>query len=301
MLALVGVGHVGMLLAKVLEGDLDEFVLGVGGQALTARAVQDMVVLTLRLLLGIWAHGAKGNACVTNVPPCPTAPLRVSSMSELEFILPCPAPGSGSYRYTLNGEPTEVEEHFEVAATKGGWRLESTRTAPGSTRLHAEASGTGDRDSTCTLTFSSDEIAETIALYELAGGSLTVSMNGEAPRAIEADVYGAAVLSPLLRVFQGPTVAETIRAGGRRPVLIPRLDPGDPASLLTPLVEIRTAEPLGAEAVGEGEEETLWRHCRYVGGNYDDQADFWLDERDRLVRYRFPQAEDQLWEVELVE
>jgi hypothetical protein len=222
-------------------------------------------------------------------------------MPELEFILPCPAPGSGSYRYTLNGKATEVEEHFEVTRTDRGWTLQSTRTAPGSTRLHAEAEGTDDRDSTCTLSFRSDTIEETNAVYELVGGQLAVSMNRQARRGIEADVVGVAVLSPLLRVFQGPTVAETIRAGGRRPVLIPRLDPGEPASLLTPLVEIRTAERLGVEAVGDGDDETLWRRCRYLGGNYDDRADFWLDERDRLVRYRFPQSEDQLWEVELLE
>ena len=35
------------------------------------------------------------------------------------------------------------------------------------------------------------------------------------------------------------------------------------------------------------------------GGSYDDAADFWLDDHDRLARYRFPQAPGQVWEVTL--
>ncbi|MGI9578393.1 MAG: hypothetical protein ACR2OH_09355 [Microthrixaceae bacterium] len=220
-------------------------------------------------------------------------------MPDLEFALPKPASGSGRYDYLLNGEATGVEESFDVVGDDGGWQLTSVRTAPGGTELRADVSATGDRDATCTLSFRSEEIDRITAEYTLANGALSVAMNEAEPSVVTAEVLGAAVLSPLLRVFQGPTVAATIRVGGRRPVVIPRLDPTDAATLLTPTVDIRTAEPLGVDAVGTGDEEVPWRHCRYVGGNYDDSADFWLDDADRLVRYRFPQSPEQLWEVEL--
>ena len=197
--------------------------------------------------------------------------------------------------------------------TEPGWRRASksavTSTA-GSSRhcgqrrarpsYAAEVTGKGDRDATCTLSFESAEIPATTAVYALVDGSLSLSMNDSDPSAVTADVLGSAVLSPLLRVFQGPTVAATVRAGGRRPILIPKLDPSVPETLLTPSVDLRTAERLGIEVVGSGDDEVPWRHCRYVGGDSDDDADFWLDDHDRLVRYRFPQTPDELWEVDLI-
>lgn len=221
-------------------------------------------------------------------------------MSELEFILPKPANGAGSYTYRVNGEETGVEESFEIGGDENTWQLTSVRTAPGSTELRAEVTGHGDRNATCTLSFESAEIPTITAAYTLSDGVLSLAIDDAEPTAVASDALGSAVLSPLLRVFQGPTVAATIRAGGRRSILIPKLDPSDPETLLTPSIDLRTAERLGVEAVDSGDEEVPWRHCRYVGGNYDDNADFWLDDHDRLVRYRFPQTEDELWEVDLV-
>jgi hypothetical protein len=84
-------------------------------------------------------------------------------------------------------------------------------------------------------------------------------------------------------------------------VVVPALDPADPDALLTPTVQTRRAGRRGVEAPDPSATHPGLRHCSYVGGNYTEDADFWLDERDRLVRYRFPQAPDELWEIELTE
>jgi hypothetical protein len=215
-----------------------------------------------------------------------------------DVLLPRPAPGSGRYHYALNGSPSGVEESFEVTGDDRHWSVTSVRTAPGGVELTVGVEAYGALDATCTVDFRTGDV-ERFAEYRLRDGALAVALDGSRPEAVTGEGRHTAVLSPLMRVFQGPAIAETMRGGGRRPVVIPALDPADRDALLAPVVELRTAVRLGVEAVGEAEDEVLWRHCRYVGGNYDDAADFWLDDRDRLVRYRFPQRPGQLWEVEL--
>lgn len=208
--------------------------------------------------------------------------------------LPRPATGSGTYRYRLNGNDTEVTETFEVSGDATS--VFSERRAPGGTMLVANVEADDLVNARCHLTFRSDALEPVIAEYRLEAGRLTARQSSGVTTEEALDVHG--ILSPLLRVFQGPAIAAVIRTGGECPVVIPALDPSAPDELLSPTVQLRRAERLGTEVGDDG--ATPLRHCRYLGGNYDDTAEFWLDDHDRLVRYRFPQGPDQLWEVDLV-
>jgi len=219
-------------------------------------------------------------------------------MTDPRLELPRPAPGAGTYRYLLNGEVTPVTEEFEVP-TDPAEAIRSVRRAPGGVELSVVAEPNGADDADVLVTFHSDSVSEVTARYVLADGRLTVHLHDSTGATSTKEMEAAdGVLSPLLRVFQGPTIAHAIRLGGQCVVALPDItDPEDPARLLQPVMEMRRADRLGVET-GTG---TVLRHCSYVGGNYDDDAGFWLDERDRLVRYRFPQGPEQLWEVELDE
>ena len=214
--------------------------------------------------------------------------------------LPLPAEGSGTYTYLHNGEPSGVTESFEV--TDGGRQVRSERRAPDGVRLAAEARLSDDTNGQCRLSIEGGALPAVQVLYMLTAGRLRVRHMADG-RFVDAefDPGGDAVISPLLRVFQGQSIAATIAAGGEARVVVPALDPADPDSLLTATVQTRRAGRRGVEAPDPSAEHPGLRHCSYVGGNYTEDADFWLDERDRLVRYRFPQSSDELWEIELTE
>lgn len=218
-------------------------------------------------------------------------------------LLPLPAPGAGTYRYLRNGEPTGVQESFDVPADPAA-PLHSERRAPGGVRLRVEVTQDGPADAGCVLHFRSDAlvaggIAEVVAEYRLEGGHLVVTRtvgSHSSREVVESSEH--AVLSPLLRVFQGPAIAACLATADSLDVIVPDLTaPDDPGHLLAPLVQRRRAERRGVELVETDGGPVLWRHCAYVGGNYDDTADFWLDDRDRLVRYRYPESPDSVWEV----
>lgn len=238
---------------------------------------------------------------------------------RLTVQLPQPASGSGRYRYLLNGEPTEVEETFSVPADRKQ-PTTSRRTAPGGVVLSASATWSEAMSASISLSFISDSSPPVQVEYELTDGHLRA--RGTESRPLDLGSLRAtptvgssfdAILSPLLRVFQGPTIAEVLHSGGASLVIVPALDPTNSETLLEPRLQYRTANVTGSEPITEqssssrkvGADASTFadgqlRKCSYVGGNYDDSAEFWLDIRDRLVRYVFPQAGD-IWEVRLDE
>ena len=234
------------------------------------------------------------------------------------MTLPIPTAGNGEYLYRCNGEPTAVHETFEVSHGSPGGRLghddgtrrpavyvQSERTAPGGVQLRVSVELGDTRNARCELSYRDDSGANRRCFYTIVDGSLEVTSEpapgvaatSEPVRCgpLPSDAPGppsppASVLSPLLRVFQGPAIAALIGAGGHGTVIVPALDPDVVDTLLSPTVQTRNAAEL---------EPGPLRRCSYEGGNYDDAAEFWLDESDRLVRYLFPQSPTQLWEVTL--
>ena len=132
------------------------------------------------------------------------------------IFLPPPVVGSGEYHYRLNGEPTGIRETFEVAGDEGGTTW-SERRATGGVVLLVEIDQTDAHHARCRLRFRSDQVDPVVVDYALVDGRLTTHRESERPRpanrtALQVD--GDAVLSPLLRVFQGPAISATVRSGG---------------------------------------------------------------------------------------
>lgn len=222
-----------------------------------------------------------------------------TQFSDSTVRLPLPADGSGTYTYLRNGEPSGITETFEVSGD--GTQVRSKRTSPDGATISAEVRISDETNGQVRLSIEGGELPTVQAMYMLTIGQLRVRHMADGNyEDSEVDPGGDAVLSPLLRVFQGPAIAATILSG-EATVVVPALDPGDPESLLTPSIQTRRAERLGVEAPDPSSEHPGLRHCRYVGGNYDDDAEFWLDDRDRLVRYHFPESDGTLWEVGLTE
>ncbi len=206
--------------------------------------------------------------------------------------LAVPAPGSGSYDYLLDGSPSGVTETFRVSSDgpTAPWELESVRRAPGGVVLRVQGSGAGALEGTIEIRFESDESELREVGYVFERGMLSVVLDGQRdPVATDRE----AVLSPLMRVFQGPAIGALLEVGGHGEVVVPALDPTDPVKLLLPTVEVRRAEATSTESDGT-------RRCNYIGGNYDAAASFWIDPVDRLVRYVFDQG-DRRWDVRLAE
>jgi hypothetical protein len=111
-----------------------------------------------------------------------------------------------------------------------------------------------------------------------------------------------AVISPLMRIFLGPAIRQVAERGqgGPIPVLVPYLEnPRDTARLLGPAFDTRQASLQGEETIvlhGRGVRAERWR---YLGNRYDEQSQFWLDADGLLLRYRFQQAADLVWEAKL--
>jgi hypothetical protein len=190
----------------------------------------------------------------------------------------------GSYRYWRNGETVPLHESFVVDGTS----VRGVRVQPGGAHMEVEA------------TLDDDGLVESFSLvwrhegeghvlsrtvsYARRGSVIDVMVDGE-PATL--DVPDDALLFPLLRVFQGPLIVAIALAGTvGRSVVIPDLHAlTDPARLLRPTVEVRTARRLAEPVHGE---DALYT---YEGRVYDAEARFWIDATNALTSYRFPQAE----------
>lgn len=189
-------------------------------------------------------------------------------------------PLSGRYRYQLNGEPVAIDERFEIAADG---HISSTRETPSGVRITVDAHPSL-LDFAVTMAYPGATIE---ANYEIDADEVRCTRGAAVER---AERPSDLVISPILRVFQGPAIRSTASAGadGSASVLVPWIyDPNNRDRLLGLNIEQRRAF---VEDDGS---------YRYVGGNYDDTARFWLDDNGLLTRYVWHQSDSHRWEVRL--
>lgn len=171
----------------------------------------------------------------------------------------------GVYRYWRDGKMQDVVEPWELVRNAEGWLLTGQRKVNGQTALGVEAQYLGPLCTAMRLTWLSNKPA----------------------RHAELQATEDALLFPLLRAAAGPLLP--LLAGGPRTVLLPDIRDPRSAGFLEPLRSVRHARLL---------DEHSW-HYRYYGGEYGEAgADYWLDARGVLARYRWasPQGE---WEARL--
>jgi hypothetical protein len=191
----------------------------------------------------------------------------------------------GGYRYWRNDESVPLAESFVI----DGASVRGVRDQPGG--AHMEVAATLNEEglvNSFELRWThggEGHVPSRTVTYERRGSGIDVTVDGVAERLAVAD---DALLFPLLRVFQGPLIVAIASSGANgRTVVIPDLHAlTDPARLLQPTVEVRTARRI---EVAADEADALYT---YEGRVYDGDARFWINEDTRaLTSYRFPQAE----------
>ena len=221
---------------------------------------------------------------------------------------------SGVYVYFLNDQPTGVTEPWNIHHQPDGLyctRVErNARTAFGTTILVEAFSQTPlatdglQRFTVEQYNANHAATSDVRAEYLFANQFVTVarSVNGQAMATEEIALPENTVVSPLMRVFLGPVIRQVLARGNGQPVpvLVPSLEQMlDPATLLRPLFDYRQAALLGNEDIEVDARLLPTQRFQYLSNHYDAQSQFWLDETNMLLRYRFHQSPEQIWDTRL--
>ncbi len=212
-------------------------------------------------------------------------------------------PESGSYHYFLNGEKTAVEEDWSIEPLPGGECLVRSSRRAGGIEISVEARRVADELLGCQVRWQSVNGPDLFAIYELRPDVLRVTVEGPGAECEELELPVGSpgqqpLLAPLMRVYAGPVIASLLARGGEGTVIVPDIsNPGDPSTLLRPLVSVRSARLLLAETLRYEGREYRCQCCEYLGDPYSEGARFWLADDQRLVRYQWQQAPDKLWDV----
>ncbi len=197
----------------------------------------------------------------------------------------------GRYVYFLNGERTDIREHWQVDAAPSGRRIRSERIAYGTT-LSVDAHETDGALTRFDVRLQTG-VHDIHAAYRLDGLDvhLTRSLNGLS--SVHHQQAGAPFIAvPVLRVFTGAVILRLAALGRPGQVLIPwLLDPSQTGRLLLPHFDTRRARRLE-----HGPDGDLYE---YVGEQYDETARFWVNAQGLLSRYTWQQG-SQHWDVLLL-
>ena len=216
-----------------------------------------------------------------------------------------PEVSSGSYEYLLNGESTPIGESWtREALADSQERWSSTRSAPG-VELSVQASVRDGSVHAFDVNWQAAGADVIRAHYALNDDHLRYQRwQSDVATDIE-DIplpgEGIRVLSPLMRVFTGPVIAQLLQGGGEGTVILPAIgEPENTQELLRPQISQRQARVLQAQARLElGAGSRACRVVEYQGDQYAAGTQFWLDDDDLLLRYTWQQSPTQLWDVRL--
>lgn len=189
---------------------------------------------------------------------------------------------NGSYIYTLNGQPTNIVETFEI----NGNHIHSERTAFGVT-MRVDAVLEDDR----VMQFQIDYGEDVSAKYTVHGWGVEVERVRAGKRLVEQkQIEGRFEAFPLMRIFMGRVIRQIESVAGQKiQIVVPWIfDPKNEEMFLSAHVDWRSAKRLDGDLY------------QYVGENYDETAKFWVDVRGVLTRYEWKQG-DGLWDVKLLE
>jgi hypothetical protein len=212
---------------------------------------------------------------------------------------------SGSYRYLLNGQPTEVAESWDIEGELATQcQISSLRFAPG-IEIEVTAGLSNGKVQHFTSAWRSGS-AETIsAQYLLQAERVLVtwraadSTTEEVIEVFHDGTSSQPLLFPLMRIFSGPLIARILHLGGEGNVVLPDItDPEDEGRLLRPLSTHRKARIVENDAILSLDGADLpCRRCEYTGDQYGAGSHFWLGQDDLLLRYQWQQSEQHHWDV----
>ncbi len=228
----------------------------------------------------------------------------------MNFVAGVPS-ARGSYTYRLNGAEAGVTEAWAISLRPDGSRaIRSARSAHAyGTSIEVDAVEQDGVLTTFTVFWqnsSEGAVPQANARYSISDSQISVErlISGGPVLLSQMPAPPNLVVSPLLRIFQGPAIKRVaeLGRGGRVPVLVPWiLDPKDGERLLTPLIDYRSAARLGraCPAININGQRLAADRYTYLGGRYDDSAKFFLGEDGLLLRYVFHESESRKWDVRL--
>ena len=214
---------------------------------------------------------------------------------------------NGTYHYWVNGTQADITESFRfISNGKADTVIESDR--------HAENFGSHIRVSAAynkkKLTrfdvewqnVNQNAVQYANAHYQFEEKEILVHRNIDGQEFHERlPIPERFTVLPLLRIFTGKTIRETyvLGRGDWVPVLVPNIqDPNDKIQLLALELSLRSVTYLGRDTLVVNDEEHIADVFNFIGGNYDHNAKFWVNENDTLLKYQWQQGET-LWEVKL--
>lgn len=211
----------------------------------------------------------------------------------------------GRYAYWLNAAPIDVSEGWAIyAEADGGRRIWSERESPAfGAQIEVEAWERAGRITQVEVHWQNSNaqaIAAAHAKYTFDENIIAVEriING-AEQHEHIPAPPLLVVSPLMRIFQGPVIKQVAAGQGQPvPVFVPWIiDPTDASQLLAAHIDYRSAQPIGKVVEVNGRAAQPYH---YRGGNYDDTAEFFISEDDLLLRYTFRESAEKVWDVRLV-
>ncbi|QFU76470.1 hypothetical protein EY643_12825 [Halioglobus maricola] len=208
--------------------------------------------------------------------------------------------GIGSYLYLLNDEPVPVKETWSVTRLdEGALAIASERAAPG-IAIRVAARVVRGQLSEFDVDWQADGANPIRARYRLdvnSGwcGCREIDGNVEDFTPLGSELVGY----PLMRIFTGSVIAELAAARGAGQVLVPSIgSPQELDTLLLPDISRRAVHLLGTEDLqNPAGSITPCERWQFIGGQYTEDAAFWLNSGGRLARYTWHQSPEQRWDV----
>jgi hypothetical protein len=210
---------------------------------------------------------------------------------------------AGTYHYLLNGVPADIHESWRRRQQAAGeWWVSSSRRA-GGVEIAVEASVVDGLVTGFVVAWQSksDELR---ADYTLLANRVRIERSRNGTPAESMDIpfrndMPAPLLSPLMRIFAGPLIAELLGRDGAGHVVVPSIvDPASPEKLLSPLLSERSARLVEANVLLDSDGVSRQcRLCEYHGDQYGPGTEFWLGDDNLLLRYQWQQSSRQQWDV----
>jgi hypothetical protein len=212
----------------------------------------------------------------------------------------------GTYRYFLNGNPIDISETFFIEnrddRVKFVCSIRESETFK--TKISVQANLKNEEFHNCRIDYFSDRI-NLCATYDFSRIKLRFSRKeqGKPIYTKKFALHEKAVFFPLMRCFQGQTILQVAENQDFTTVIVPDIEnPNDFENLLKPTFDKRTAKFLKKETICFYQPESVAFEAnlyQYLSKHYKENSQFWLNEEGFLVAYRFHQADDKIWEVQL--
>ena len=138
--------------------------------------------------------------------------------------------------------------------------------------------------------------------YRLSSSGLQVRRwcGDEGPSRHHFTLRKDALLFPLMRTYTGAIIRH-LQINGPADIVVPCIDSDLEDEMLMPTVSRRRADFSNARWPSGMKQPDHSACFSYLGGRYDEDSQFWIDESDLLVRYLWEQGEDKRWDVRCIE